>query len=170
MATKIPTNDSLPEKAKKKTCKEDKPCKTCKTSKSAPSGAASSMESKPKNTSTQPVAENKSKQKANEVSEDTGLLVEMERIQVALAGLRSTFVEVAEQFSLKLHGQIMELQTLVGSQSATTNSILSRKELNKALETIEQLKLKPAKGRFKDVERIADAVDKLGEILNKDKS
>lgn len=92
---------------------------------------------------------------------------EMERLHAELAGLRGAFVEVTEQFSLKLQGRITKLQGRVMGlgKAGQTAPPLPASTATQALALLAALKLKPRKGRLKDLAKIAEAVDLLRKLL-----
>jgi hypothetical protein len=79
-----------------------------------------------------------------------------------LGSLRSSFKQTIEQFELRLGGQLVELGGALDSLGKKgTRPALSSRSIKKMIAAIHATKLKPAKGRLKDLERIHELVREL---------
>lgn len=84
-----------------------------------------------------------------------------------LNGLRSVLKEIAQQLTLKQDAQLMQLiQALEGSRSqAPEDSLPATKRLAALLKKVQDLKLKPKKGRLKDLVHLSRLLDALADKL-----
>ncbi len=81
-----------------------------------------------------------------------------------LSALRGITADVLENVRLELEGGLAELERLVRDQGKGQGKILVR-DLEAAQKRIHGLRVKPAKGRPKDVRRLADLLADLDRLL-----
>jgi hypothetical protein len=82
-----------------------------------------------------------------------------------LGSLRSSFKQALEQFQLRLSGQFVELASALDAQGKDARPALPSRSSKQMVGAIRATKLKPGKGRLKDLERIHDLVRELLELL-----
>lgn len=84
-----------------------------------------------------------------------------------LNSLRSVLKEIAQQLTLKQDAQLMQLiQALEGNRSpASEDSLPATKRLAALLKKVQDLKLKPKKGRLKDLVHLSRLLDALADKL-----
>ena len=85
--------------------------------------------------------------------------VVLEDLGRELRHLRALVREVGESFILRREG---EIEALIASLATVPRAVLRREE-TKWLEEVHRLKLKPVKGRLKDLKGIVELVDALTE-------
>jgi len=91
---------------------------------------------------------------------------QQERLLADLSGLRARFEEALEKFSLKAHGWMADIHARVSGETPPDPSPpLSLLTLRRARAAVSDLKVKPEKGRFKDLERILETVEELRSLL-----
>jgi hypothetical protein len=79
-------------------------------------------------------------------------------MDIELNRLRSLFREVVENYTTKVEGDIAQLHEVIGEQGDEGD----REETVRAMLTsIRQLKVKPEKGRRRDLKRIHDLVQEM---------
>ncbi len=86
------------------------------------------------------------------------------RLTKDLAGLRSALAEVVDQFEIKIQAKLAALQSVVDCPEGKLPG-LPLTTLERAQKALVGLKLKPKKGRFKDLEAIAEAASKMHKAL-----
>lgn len=85
-----------------------------------------------------------------------------EALEAELGRLRALVREVGEAYVTNLEAEVVQIQTDLASSVGD----LSRDEpLIRMLEEIRDLRVKPAKGRMKDLKRIDALIDRLEGIL-----
>ena len=87
-----------------------------------------------------------------------------------LRGLRGAFKESLERFALKVDGLLVEWIRLLEREKASGESrivVPHVKTSNALLKKIRALKLKPGKGRFKDIEAVAELVGDVTDRMPK---
>jgi hypothetical protein len=89
-----------------------------------------------------------------------------ERLLVQLDALRAALAEMLERYELRVAGRLNELdQQVRGDDSLDLPPRpLTVKSAEAVLAAIDGVKLKPKKGRAKDLARIEALIDRLGEI------
>jgi hypothetical protein len=88
----------------------------------------------------------------------------IEELRRELESLRSALKQVVEQYSLRVGGQLAELVAAL-PHNAGDRARMSAKAMREMLGKLRSTKLKPAKGRTKDLTRIARLVDWLVDKL-----
>jgi hypothetical protein len=80
-----------------------------------------------------------------------------------LLSLRSDFELIIEKYSLNVKARLEELIGILEQKEAgeEAREIPGNKTLDRLIETLRNLKLKPGKGRGKDIKRIQSALDQL---------
>jgi hypothetical protein len=80
-----------------------------------------------------------------------------------LQSLRSDFELIIEKYSLNVNARLEELIGILEQKESGEEArrIPGNKTLNRLIETLRNLKLKPGKGRGKDVKRIQSVLDQL---------
>jgi len=80
-----------------------------------------------------------------------------------LQSLRSDFELIIEKYSLNVKAQLEELIGILEQKEAgeEVKRIPGNKTLDRLIETLRNLKLKPGKGRGKDMKRIQRVLDQL---------
>lgn len=87
---------------------------------------------------------------------------EADRLRGALTGLRATLAEIQEHYSVRTNGLLVQMMQIVDPPAGEERPALpSRKTIDRMLEEIEALKVKPNKGRGKDLQRIQALVEAL---------
>jgi hypothetical protein len=86
-----------------------------------------------------------------------------EKLKEALLGLRGALNEVQEQYGVRTHGLLVQmLQNLDPPPDAKERPVLpSKKAAELMVQKMAALKIKPKKGRGKDLVRIQDLVEAL---------
>jgi len=86
-----------------------------------------------------------------------------EKLKEALLGLRASLNEVQEHYGVRTHGLLVQmLRVLEPSPDAKEQTVLpSRKAAELVVQKMAALKIKPGKGRGKDLVRIQDLVEAL---------
>lgn len=79
-----------------------------------------------------------------------------------LNALRSTVKDIFQRCHLRLDSQVI---ALIKRCPANTSLSLSPKQIKETLKRIERLKLKPKKGRLKDLTAVFEVMKKLSEKL-----
>jgi hypothetical protein len=90
----------------------------------------------------------------------------LDQLGAELAGLRTVLEESLEQFQARLHGRLADLHARVNGEHAELPP-LTLLAAQRALALIEALRLKPRKGRVKDLVHLADLVDELRKLLGR---
>lgn len=86
-----------------------------------------------------------------------------------LHSLRSNFESIIEKYSLNVKSQIEEIVQKLDMKKQPANEKLplpKRKNFEKMISKIQKLKIKPEKGRSKDVRRIQGILDELSSIFS----
>jgi hypothetical protein len=106
---------------------------------------------------------------ADAVNASTKRKETLERLAAELSGLRSGFEESLAQFKIKIHGRLAELQGCVAGDNPGGDSIppIGVVTAERALILISELKMKPGKGRLKDLVHMAELVDELRKSLRR---
>lgn len=86
-----------------------------------------------------------------------------DRLKAALLSLRGTLKEIQEQYSVRTNGLLVQMMQIADppADSRERPALPSRKAMEQMLETIKTLKVKPKKGRGKDLQRIQDLLEAL---------
>lgn len=89
--------------------------------------------------------------------------VHADRMKAALLALRSTLKEIQEQYSVRTNGLLLQMMQIVDPprDAGEPPALPSRKTMEQMLETIKALKVKPKKGRSKDLQRVQDLLEAL---------
>jgi hypothetical protein len=84
-------------------------------------------------------------------------------LAVELRALRATLDEVVRQFHVRIGGQLAAVQrAIAGSGVAAARAVRPRAKVRAAmLREVRALKVKPRKGRTKDVVRLANLIEEL---------
>jgi len=82
-----------------------------------------------------------------------------------LATLRGVATEILENVRLELEAGLVEAQRAVGSAARGRTKRIPVGNLEAALERVRALRLKPKKGRLKDLRRLATLLEELDELL-----
>jgi len=87
-----------------------------------------------------------------------------DRIQAALLSLRGTLKEIQEQYSVRTNGLLVQMMQIADppDDARERPALPSRKAMEQMLEMVKALKVKPKKGRGKDLQRIQDLLEALG--------
>ena len=86
-----------------------------------------------------------------------------------LHSLRSNFESIVEKYSLNVKSQIEEMIQKLDIKKQPANEKLplpKRTTFEKMISKIQKLKIKPEKGRSKDVRRIQGILDELSSIFS----
>jgi hypothetical protein len=86
-----------------------------------------------------------------------------------LHSLRSNFESIIEKYSLNVKSQIEEMVQKLDMKKQPANEKIplpKRKNIEKMISKIQKLKIKPEKGRQKDVRRIQGILDELSSIFS----
>lgn len=85
------------------------------------------------------------------------------RLQAALLSLRGTLKEVQEHYSVRTNGLLVQMLQIVDPSEGGKDrpALPSRKTIDQMLEMIAALKVKPKKGRGKDLLRLQDLMEAL---------
>lgn len=86
-----------------------------------------------------------------------------------LHSLRSNFESIIEKYSLNVKSQIEEMVQKLDTEKQPSDEKLplpKKKSLVKMVSRIQKLKIKPEKGRSKDVRRIQGMLDELSSIFS----
>jgi len=91
-----------------------------------------------------------------------------EELKQELHALRSNFERIIESYSLNVKAQIGEMIEILEQKMENDEKVPvpKRKELEALIDTVQQLKLKPEKGRKKDLNRIQRVLDELSSVLH----
>lgn len=86
-----------------------------------------------------------------------------------LSGLREIIDELLEQCGLKIQARVVALESQAAGRSPSGDSVpaFTGSQLERALERLQDLKVKPAKGRLKDLIRVGELVVDLRKILHR---
>ena len=87
------------------------------------------------------------------------------RLTEELAALRGITADVLENVRLELEAALADLERQIENQGKGREKILVR-DLEAALDRIHALRVRPAKGRPKDVRRLADLLADLDRLLS----
>ena len=79
-------------------------------------------------------------------------------LDIELNRLRSMFKEIVENYATKVEGEIAQLQEVIAEHGSAGGRVQAVQAM---LTSIRQLKLKPEKGRRKDLKRIHDLVQEM---------
>ena len=92
---------------------------------------------------------------------------QIKNLLVRLYDLRVTMKEVIERYQVVTSGQLSGVILLLeDSQNSLKSSLkLRSKTLNSMTERLDELKLKPKKGRAKDLARIEEIIDRLSDMI-----
>lgn len=85
-------------------------------------------------------------------------------LEAELARLRSVLREVAETYVGNLEAEIVQLGTTVAEMQ---EGLKDDTPIRQMIDEIQQLSVKPGKGRRKDLKRIDDLVNRLEAILHR---
>jgi hypothetical protein len=90
-----------------------------------------------------------------------------QNIESELVNLRGLLSEIISRYQANLEADIVTCIDMIATQNEEDRlSILSNpKALNKILKSLQKTKLKPAKGRLKDINRIDRTIEKIYDIL-----
>ena len=88
----------------------------------------------------------------------------LQRVMEGISALQSVHKEILEKHSAALHAHIDDL---LGYLSAAGEGTLSKGTLKDLLEELGGLKLKPEKGRGKDLYRIEKTVEEMVDVCKK---
>ncbi|GEM_PF-2143730 len=93
-----------------------------------------------------------------------------ERLSRELEGVRSLLREALEQYDMRLNSRLASLQSVMRGEANVDEGRLlpSAKRMTSMLEDIRKLKVKPKKGRAKDLLRLEELVDSLQEVIIRD--
>ena len=84
-----------------------------------------------------------------------------------LRTLRSDFEEIIGKYALNVQAQIEETIRNVEQENADENrKVLKSKDIEKMVTGIRKMKIKPNKGRLKDIKRIQTLLDDIEFILS----
>jgi hypothetical protein len=84
------------------------------------------------------------------------------RLKAGLLALRTTLQEVQEHYSVRTNGLLVQMMQVVEPPEGSEHPVLpSRKTVDRMLEAIQGLKVKPKKGRGKDLQRLQDLLEAL---------
>ena len=84
-----------------------------------------------------------------------------------LRTLRSDFQDIIKKYSLAVQAQIEEMVRMVENENTDESQrVLKLKDIEKIVDAIRKLKIKPQKGRLKDVKRIQALLDDITFILS----
>ncbi len=94
-------------------------------------------------------------------------LVVVQEVNQELQSLRSNFESIIEKYSLNVKAQIDELLEKLSEKNVEGEQQLlpKKKNLEKVLSKAQKLKLKPEKGRLKDIMKIQAVLDELTLVL-----
>lgn len=125
------------------------------------SQAQETYESKSQPVETQQIADAKAKKKANRKNE------QIKNLLVQLYELRVTTKELVERYQVVVSGQLSGLILVLeeSQHSLKTNLKLKTNTLRSMSEKLQDLKLKPKKGKAKDLRRIEEIVEKFSSIF-----
>ncbi len=84
----------------------------------------------------------------------------LKRLEGELAALGSDLDLILDQLRIKLHGRLATLQERVAGKGEAP-AVLTLAAAEKALAHLSGLKVRPPKGRLKDLHRVADLLDAL---------
>lgn len=84
-----------------------------------------------------------------------------------LAGLRAAFEEAVEQFEMKIQSRLADLQDVI-QQPHEGKPPIPLATLDHCIKAFQGLKLKPAKGRLKDLVAMAEVVAELRLLLKRE--
>lgn len=92
---------------------------------------------------------------------------QIKNLLVRLYDLRVTMKEVIERYQVVTSGQLSGVILLLeDSQNSLKSSLkLRSKTLNSMTERLDELKLKPKKGRARDLARIEEIIDRLSDMI-----
>jgi hypothetical protein len=92
----------------------------------------------------------------------------VQELKQELHSLRSNFESIVEKYILNAKAQIDEiLEKLDEKKLAEENQPLPKKKnLEKVLSMVQKLKLKPEKGRMKDIRKIQAVLDEFTSVLS----
>jgi len=92
----------------------------------------------------------------------------MQEANQELHSLRSNFESIIEKYSLNVKAQIDELLEKLSEKNVEgeQRSLPKKKNLEKALSKMKNLKLKPEKGRIKDIRKIQAVIDDFTSVLS----
>jgi hypothetical protein len=93
------------------------------------------------------------------MSKETDLQARKAELLRELAGLQSAWKEIAQKLSLNVRARFHDLQAVLEDKDCDTPP--TPKQLKAALAEIRECKIKPAKGRAKDLARIDGLLDSL---------
>jgi len=82
-----------------------------------------------------------------------------------LTGLQSAHKQIMDKYALNTKAQLAELMDYLMGKGSDKPLALSKGRLREMLEELTDLKLKPEKGRGKDLYRISKLLDELEEII-----
>ena len=85
-----------------------------------------------------------------------------------LLSLRSNFESIVEKYSLNVKAQLEEITQKLNTKKMDPNEKLplpKKKNIEKMISKIQKIKIKPEKGRGKDLRRIQLIIDELSAIL-----
>jgi len=111
------------------------------------------------------MAKKQASEKKPRVKKPSRRQVATARLVEELAALRGVTADVLENVRLELEAGLAELQRQVKEQGKGQHKILVR-DLEAAIERIHALRVRPSKGRPKDVRRLADLLADLDRLLN----
>lgn len=113
----------------------------------------SKVPARPKAPSAAPKAPGKESRKAKHAGQ----------LQAALLALRGILKEIQEQYSVRTNGLLVQMMQLVDppADAKEQPALPSRKTMEQMLGEIKALKVKPKKGRGKDLQRIQDLLEAL---------
>ncbi len=125
------------------------------------SQAQETNESKSQPVEAQQTADAKAKKKANRKNE------QIKNLLVQLYELRVTTKELVERYQVVVSGQLSGLILVLeeSQHSLKTNLKLKTNTLRSMSEKLQDLKLKPKKGKAKDLRRIEEIVEKFSSIF-----
>lgn len=84
-----------------------------------------------------------------------------------LRTLRSDFEEIISKYTLNVQAQIEEMILIVEQENGDENrKTLKSKDIEKMVTGIRKMKIKPNKGRMKDIKRIQALLDDIEFILS----
>ncbi len=82
-----------------------------------------------------------------------------------LTALRGVTAEIVEHVRLELEGGLIEVRRTVKSDAQGRAAKIPVRNLEAALKRVRALRVKPEKGRLKDLRRLAALLDELDELL-----
>ena len=128
--------------------------KTRKKHRKTPPSAGSRADPPPREAS-----ESRAKRRPRRPSAEETLVRLLEQLQITKAAAQ----DVVEQLSLRLTSQLAEVSRRLelGARSDGPPPAIPAKRASAMLAVLRKLRLKPRKGRVKDLERIEQAVEKL---------